>query len=41
MEHINLIAKENANNMHEAKLAINNIVKQNHILNTLIEELQK
>ena len=41
MENINLIAKENANNMHEAKIAINDMVKQTHILNSLIDQLQQ
>ncbi len=40
MESINLIAKENANNMHEAKIAINDMVKQTHIINSLIVQLQ-
>ncbi len=37
---INNIAKENANNMQEARHAVNEVVNQTHVLSQLIEQLQ-
>ena len=38
---INNIAKETANNMQEARQAVNEVVNQSHVLSQLIEQLQK
>ncbi len=40
VDSINNIAKENANNMQEARKAVNEMVNQTHILSQLIEQLQ-
>ncbi len=40
VESINSIAKENANNMQEARKAVEEVVSQSHILSQLIEQLQ-
>ncbi len=40
VDSINNIAKENANNMEQARLAVNEVVNQTHVLSQLIEQLQ-
>ncbi len=40
VDSINNIAKENANNMQEARKAVNEMVSQTHVLSQLIEQLQ-
>ena len=40
VESINSIAKENANNMQEARKAVEEVVNQSHVLSQLIEQLQ-
>ncbi len=40
VDSINNIAKENANNMQEARKAVNEMVNQTHVLSQLIEQLQ-
>ena len=41
VESINSIAKENANNMQEARKAVNEMVNQTQVLSQLIEKLQQ
>ncbi len=41
VDSINHIAKDNANNMQQARQAVNEVVNQSHILTELIEQLQK
>ena len=41
VESINNIAKENANNMQQARQAVDEVVSQSHVLSQLIEQLQK
>ena len=41
VESINSIAKENANNMQQARQAVNEVVNQSRILSQLIEQLQR
>ena len=41
VESINSIAKENANNMQQARQAVDEVVNQSHILSQLIEQLQQ
>ena len=41
VESINNIAKENANNMQQARQAVDEVVNQSHVLSTLIEKLLK
>ncbi len=40
VDSINNIAKENANNMQEARKAVDEVVNQTHVLSQLIEQLQ-
>ncbi len=40
VDSINNIAKENANNMQEARKAVEEVVNQSHVLSQLIEQLQ-
>ena len=40
VDSINNIAKENANNMQEARKAVDEVVSQTHVLSQLIEQLQ-
>ena len=40
VDSINNIAKENANNMQQARQAVNEVVNQSHVLSQLIEQLQ-
>ncbi len=41
VDSINNIAKENANNMQQARQAVNEVVNQSHVLSQLIEQLQQ